>query len=48
MSNAGYQLPFIFPDAAPDYAQQADLLVPCYHSFIEAWQQGDQRTLITI
>ncbi|WP_346351503.1 HAD family hydrolase [Oceanimonas sp. AH20CE76] len=41
--NAGSRCALYFPDTIPDYAHQADLLVPCYHGFIEAWQQSDAR-----
>ncbi|MGO4998182.1 HAD family hydrolase [Oceanisphaera sp. W20_SRM_FM3] len=36
--NAGSRCALYFPDAIPDYAQDADLLVSCYHSFIHAWR----------
>ncbi|ART84060.1 HAD family hydrolase [Oceanisphaera profunda] len=39
--NAGSRCALYFPDTVPDYAKDADLLVACYHSFIEAWNKGD-------
>lgn len=39
--NAGSRCALYFPDTVPDYAREADLLVACYHSFIEAWNQRD-------
>ncbi|MGO1617098.1 MAG: HAD family hydrolase [Oceanisphaera sp.] len=38
--NAGSRCALYFPDNAPDYAQDADLVVTCYHRFIETWQQA--------
>ena len=37
--NAGSRCALYFPDTVPDYAREADILVACYHSFIEAWNQ---------
>ncbi|MFD1007168.1 MULTISPECIES: HAD family hydrolase [Oceanisphaera] len=39
--NAGSRCALYFPDAVPDYALGADMLVTCYHSFIEAWNLSD-------
>ncbi|MGO1247500.1 MAG: HAD family hydrolase [Oceanisphaera sp.] len=38
--NAGSRCALYFPDNAPDYAQDADMVVTCYHRFIETWQQA--------
>ncbi|MCE9685742.1 HAD-IA family hydrolase [Shewanella sp. AS16] len=35
--NAGARSGLYCPDALPDYASQADLLIPCYHELICAW-----------
>lgn len=40
--NAGSRCALYFPDAVPDYAHEADVLVACYHHFIDAWRQGDE------
>ena len=37
--NAGSRCALYFTESVPDYAQDADLLVSCYHSLIGAWQQ---------
>ncbi|MEI8602125.1 HAD family hydrolase [Shewanella sp. PP-Sp27a-2] len=39
--NAGSRCALYCPDIIPDYAHDADMLVACYHSFIEAWTVGD-------
>lgn len=39
--NAGSRCALYFPETVPDYGQQADMVVSCYHSFIEAWILGD-------
>ncbi|ART79680.1 HAD family hydrolase [Oceanisphaera avium] len=36
--NAGSRCALYFPEAVPEYAHQADMLVQCYHSFIQRWQ----------
>lgn len=41
--NAGSRCALYFPDTVPDYAYGADLLVACYHRFIDAWRQDDGR-----
>lgn len=40
--NAGSRCALYFPDTVPDYAQHADLLISCYHGFIEAWHQEQE------
>ena len=39
--NAGSRCALYFPDTVPDYAQEADLLIACYHSLIDAWKRGE-------
>ncbi len=39
--NAGSRCALYCPETIPDYALDADMLVACYHSFIEAWAIGD-------
>ena len=39
--NAGSHCALYCPETIPDYAHDADMLVTCYHSFIEAWTVGD-------
>lgn len=39
--NAGSRCALYFPDAIPDYAQEADMIVACYHSLIAAWDLVD-------
>ena len=39
--NAGSHCALYCPEIIPDYAHNADMLVTCYHSFIEAWTVGD-------
>lgn len=39
--NAGSHCALYFPQAMPDYAREADMIVACYHSLIETWQQCD-------
>lgn len=39
--NAGSRCALYFPELVPDYAQDADLLVSCYHGFIAAWGLDD-------
>ena len=39
--NAGSRCALYFPDTVPDYAQEADMIVGCYHRFIETWAQCD-------
>ena len=40
--NAGSRCALYFPNAVPDYASEADLIVACYHSFIEVWKQCEE------
>ncbi|WP_243453986.1 HAD family hydrolase [Oceanisphaera pacifica] len=40
--NAGSRCALYFPENAPDYAQDADMLVTCYHRFIDEWQQHNE------
>ncbi|WP_198782184.1 HAD family hydrolase [Shewanella putrefaciens] len=39
--NAGSHCALYCPEDIPDYAKGADMLVTCYHSFIQAWTMGD-------
>lgn len=39
--NAGSHCALYCPEDIPDYAKGADMLVTCYHSFIQAWTVGD-------
>lgn len=39
--NAGSRCALYFPNTVPDYAHEADMIVGCYHRFIETWQRGD-------
>ena len=39
--NAGSRCALYFPDTVPDYAHEADMIVGCYHRFIETWAQCD-------
>ena len=39
--NAGSRCALYCPETIPDYALDADMLVACYHSFIEAWAIDD-------
>lgn len=39
--NAGSRCALYFPDTVPDYAHEADMIVGCYHHFIETWAQCD-------
>lgn len=39
--NAGSHCALYCPEIIPDYAKGADMLVTCYHSFIEAWTVGN-------
>ena len=39
--NAGSRCALYCPETIPDYALDADMLVACYHRFIEAWAIDD-------
>ncbi len=37
--NAGSRCALYFPEAVPDYAKEADVLIADYLSFIEVWRE---------
>ncbi|MCL1091405.1 HAD family hydrolase [Shewanella profunda] len=39
--NAGSRCALYCPEIIPDYAHDADMLITCYHSFIQAWTLGE-------
>lgn len=43
--NAGSRCALYFTDTVPDYALQADMIVACYHHFIEAWNKEDELSI---